>query len=125
MRWAAAVQSRLAGYLMSLVIGLQWPPRIPALLLLMCAGTQRWLALPPPHILHLSFPHWPIYLSLNPPLSRELIQGAHAAPSLLLPVPRSSRYIDSLSGTCLVTTRLGIRYQQRHLISHSSRLPHS
>lgn len=40
MGWAA-VQSRLAGYLMSLVIGSLWPPRIPALLLLMCAGTQR------------------------------------------------------------------------------------
>lgn len=37
----APLQSRLAGYLMSLVIGSLWPLRIPALPLLMCAGTER------------------------------------------------------------------------------------
>lgn len=46
-RGRAAVQSRLAGYLMSLVIGLLWPPCIPALLLLMCAGTERAMAWAP------------------------------------------------------------------------------
>lgn len=52
----AAVQSQLAGYLMSLVIGLLWPPRIPALLLLMCAGTERATACTPSRSSHLYFP---------------------------------------------------------------------
>ena len=40
---AASVQSlaTVAGYLMSLVIDLLWPPRISALLLLMYAGTEK------------------------------------------------------------------------------------
>lgn len=74
----AAVQSRLAGYLMSLVIGLLWPPRIPALLLLMCAGTERAMActpsLPPSHpsLSSLLPSLTPSIFSLNPSFFHEL-----------------------------------------------------
>lgn len=78
---------------MSLVIGLLLPPRIPALLLLMCAGTQsererasqRAMACAPPRTppthLVLPFLTQPINLSLHPSFLHQLI-GANAAPSL-------------------------------------------
>lgn len=72
----AAVQSRLAGYLMSLVIGLLLPPRIPALLLLMCAGTEReresYGLCSLPHVVFPSLTQ-PINLFLYPSLFHKLI----------------------------------------------------
>lgn len=81
-----AVQSRLAGYLMSLVFGLLWPRHIPSLLLLMCTGTERAMACAAFLALHF-FPTLTSHLSLHPSLFHELTWAANAAPRLLCLFP--------------------------------------